>query len=133
MRMEEEGSPTPPKDASDIPVENRISEAWMDFSDKSSEEGRKGLVGYRKAVPRASARYALNPGLFELETEPSGFTQHSGPHTPGAEAYASPPGISARHASLASDSSDDTPFIDFDAVEQMTTLPSIEGTPPSAR
>lgn len=127
MRMEEEGSPTPPKEAADVPAGRRVSEAWIDFSDKSSEEGKKGLVGYKRAVPRASARYALNPGLFDLETESSAFTQHRGPHTSaGTEAYVSPPESAARQASLASDSSSGTPFIDYEAVERMTSLPSIE-------
>lgn len=84
MQMEEETSPTPPREAADIPAERRVSEAWLDFSDKSSEAGKKGLVGYKRAVPRASARYALNPGLFDLgaEAESEGFTLYSGERVP---------------------------------------------------
>lgn len=65
MRMEEEGGDTQPKTAKDIPSERRVSEAWIDFSDKSTEETKKGKVAYKKSIPRARARYALNPGLFE--------------------------------------------------------------------
>ena len=76
MRLEEEGTSGQPKTAADIPSDSRISEAWMDFSDKSTEESRKGRVGYRKALPRASARYALNPGLFEdWSTQNTGFQE----------------------------------------------------------
>ena len=130
MRMEEENSPTQPKEASDIPVEQRISATWLDFSDKISEEGRKGLVGYKKAVPRASARYALNPGLFEdWRTDRVDFTQYASPRNNGA--LASPPST-IRQDSLASDDSGDHPWIDFDAVEQMISLPPIEETLPSS-
>lgn len=118
MRMEEEGSPTPPKEAADVPVEKRIAEAWFDFSDQSTEEGRKGLIGYRQAMPRASARYALNPGLFELETEPTGFTQHGGPSF-GPDSSEQAHGSSTQQTSLASDSSAGTPFVDYETVEQM--------------
>lgn len=79
MRMEEEGGETQPKTALDIPSERRVSEAWLDFSDKSTEETKKGKVGFRTAIPRATARYALNPGLFEdwtgPETGSAGFSE----------------------------------------------------------
>lgn len=104
MRLEEEGSPTPPKEASDVPAAQRISEAWLDFSLKRVEGSP--LVGYRKAVPRASARYALNPGLFDLEADSSAFTQFTESEAPGAaDAYASPPHSSARQGSYDSESS----------------------------
>lgn len=125
MRMEEEGSPTPPQEASDIPAERRVSEAWLDFSDKSSEESAKGVVGYKKAVPRARARYALNPGLFDMGTEAHGFRPQSA-GSPRNGGYVSPPQSVPRQESFASDSSGDTPRIDFDAIEKMTSLASIE-------
>lgn len=103
MGKEEEGSPTPPQEASDIPAERRVSEAWLDFSDKSTEETRKGLVGYRRAVPRASARFALNPGLWDIETEGSEFTQYGGPSSQPNDAYASPTQSSTRQGSLLSE------------------------------
>ncbi|KAK5110877.1 hypothetical protein LTR85_000715 [Meristemomyces frigidus] len=65
LHLEETGAEATPRSSSDIPAERRISEAWFDFSDKSTEESSKGRVGYRAAVPRATPRYALNPGLFE--------------------------------------------------------------------
>ncbi|KAF7185281.1 Aspercryptin biosynthesis cluster-specific transcription regulator atnN [Pseudocercospora fuligena] len=71
MRLEEEGSDAPTT-SSDIPAERRISEAWLDFSDKSLPAGR-GRIGYKRAVPRAAARYALNPGLFDWRTDEPGF------------------------------------------------------------
>ncbi|KAK5174928.1 uncharacterized protein LTR77_000064 [Saxophila tyrrhenica] len=79
MRMEEEGLEAQPKTSADIPSESRISEAWIDFSDKSTEDSGKGRVAYKKAIPRASARYALNPGLFEdWQTHDPGFSGPSG-------------------------------------------------------
>lgn len=132
MRMEEEGSPTPPQGASDIPAERRVSEAWLDFSDKRTEESRKGVVGYKKAVPRARARYALNPGLFDMGTAAHGFRPRSA-ESPRNERYLSPPQSVPRQESFASDSSGDTPWIDFDAVERMTNLGSIEEAMPIGR
>ncbi len=78
MRMEEEGADGQPKTSADIPSESRVSEVWVDFSDNSTEESRKGRVGYKKSLPRASARYALNPGLFEdWQTQDTGFAEDS--------------------------------------------------------
>ena len=71
MRVEEEGAATAttdsgmPAKSSDIPVDHRVSEAWLDFSDKELDSPGQARVGYKKAIPRATARYALNPGLFE--------------------------------------------------------------------
>ena len=132
MRMEEEESPTPPRNASDIPEGSRVSEAWLDFADKSDKDGSEGLVGYRKAMPRARPRYALNPGLFNLGQDSPEFTQLGARRTPGTSAYASPPSTAAPQPTLASDASSETPFIDFDVIEQMTSLPSIEDTPLTA-
>ena len=90
MRLEEEGAETQPTQASDIPSDRRISEAWLDFSDHSTEESQKGKVAYKRAVPRASARYALNPGLFEdWNTNDTGFDESSG--TPSSQASGSAP------------------------------------------
>ncbi|KXT06176.1 hypothetical protein AC578_1412 [Pseudocercospora eumusae] len=72
MRLEEEEGSDTPTTSSDIPAERRISEAWLDFSDKSLPAGR-GRIGYKRAVPRAAARYALNPGLFDWRTDEPGF------------------------------------------------------------
>ena len=67
MHLEEDGTERP-LTASDIPSERRISEAWLDFATgplNSDRSARTPRVGYKKAIPRASARYTLNPGLFE--------------------------------------------------------------------
>lgn len=126
MKMEEDGAPTPPKQAADIAVGQRVSEAWIDFSDKSSEESRKGQVGYKKAVPRASARYALNPGLFDLDTRSSEFTQLAATRLSSVEAYTSPPQSLDLQGTLPSDDSFDTPFMDFDEIEAMRAFASGE-------
>lgn len=71
IHLEEEGSGKPPTQPSDIPAERRVSEAWLDFKEKTGDadaDGKRPKIGYRRAVPRASARYALNPGLFEWRT-----------------------------------------------------------------
>lgn len=117
MRMEEEACPTVPRRASDVLADKRVSEAWLDFSDKSMEEGRKGLVGYKRALPRARARYALNPALFALEAEPSGFTYHRGPRTPGPSDYATPAQSSATQASLGAERPEEGLLNDFDSSE----------------
>jgi hypothetical protein len=74
MRMEEDGSGSQPKHSEDIPSDSRVSAAWLDFSDTSTEESRKGKIAYKKALPRATPRYALNPGLFDdWQTQETGF------------------------------------------------------------
>lgn len=74
LKLEEEGVEGVTTKMSDIPGDVRISEAWLDFTDKSDERvGGRPKIGYKKAVPRASARYALNPGLFEWRTDEPGF------------------------------------------------------------
>lgn len=74
MKLEEEGIEGVATKMSDIPSDVRISEAWLDFTDNSGERvGSRPKVGYKRAVPRASARYALNPGLFEWRTDEPGF------------------------------------------------------------
>ena len=68
LRLEEEGAESPIKMSSDVAADNRVSESWLDFSDKSTAESARGRVKYKKAVPRAKPRSALNPGLFEQRT-----------------------------------------------------------------
>ena len=68
LHLEEDGAETVPRAASDIPAERRVSEAWLDFSDKSDEQPARGKVAYKMPVPRATPRFALNPGLFESRT-----------------------------------------------------------------
>ena len=62
------------KSSSDVPADSRVMESWLDFSDKSTEESARGRVVYKKAVPRAKPRSALNPGLFERQTGESIYT-----------------------------------------------------------
>lgn len=138
MRLEEEGTEMQPKQASDIPAAQRVSEAWLDFSDKSTEQTQKGKVGYKRAVPRATARYALNPGLFEnWSTDDAGFGQYTdSTSSAGSMSGASVtqyPMATANSAAVAAAMPDeliDPTWIDFDAVEQMTDLPTITETPP---
>jgi hypothetical protein len=128
MRMEEEGSETQVKTSADIPAEHRISEAWLDFSDKSTEETQKGKVAYKRAVPRASARYALNPGLFEdWNTSEPGFIPYLKKKTDrtGSDASSVP--------SLAGVNTIDTvepAWIDYEQNGVTNNLPSIQETPP---
>jgi hypothetical protein len=65
LRLEEEGAQSPPQTSADVPADSRVSEAWFDFSDKSSEEAARGRIAYKKAVSRQTPRFALNPGLFD--------------------------------------------------------------------
>jgi hypothetical protein len=126
--MEEEGSETQVKTSADIPAEHRISEAWLDFSDKSTEETQKGKVAYKRAVPRASARYALNPGLFEdWNTSEPGFIPYLKKKTDrtGSDASSVP--------SLAGVNTIDTvepAWIDYEQNGVTNNLPSIQETPP---
>jgi hypothetical protein len=129
MRMEEEGGETQPKTSSDIPAERRISEAWFDFSDKSTEETQRGKVAYKKAVPRASARYALNPGLFEnwnTSTEP-GFV-------PALKTKADRAGSNASSVpSIAGVNTldvVDTGWVDYERQTIASDVPFIQETPP---
>lgn len=128
MRMEEEGSEKQVKTASDIPPEQRIQEAWLDFSDKSTEETQKGKVAYKKAVPRASARYALNPGLFEdWNTKEPGFmpysTAKSGRTGSDASSVPSLAGVNTLESS-------ERAWIDYEPQDAASNLPSIFETPP---
>ena len=129
MRMEEEGGETQPKTSSDIPAERRISEAWFDFSDKSTEETQKGKVAYKKAVPRASARYALNPGLFEnwnTSTEP-GFVPalKTNADRTGSNASSVPSIAGVNTLDVV-----DTGFVDYEHQSMANNVPFIHETPP---
>jgi hypothetical protein len=75
LRLEEEsGVESPPMTSSDIPAERRISEHWLDFAHPEGP-GKPSVAFKRAAVPRATPRYALNPGLFESrDTDELGFT-----------------------------------------------------------
>ena len=126
MRMEEEGSEKQVKTSSDIPAEQRISEAWFDFSDKSTEETQKGKVAYKKAVPRASARYALNPGLFEdWSTSEPGFVPYLKTSRQGSDTSSVP-----SLAGVNTLDSAERAWIDYEPFEGTNNLPSILETPP---
>ena len=136
MRLEEEGAETQPRRSSDIPAERRISEAWIDFSDKSTEQTQKGKVAYKKSVPRASARYALNPGLFEdWNTSETGFEDvevrsvRSGSMVSGYGGF-SPESSIAFSVARPDEDLEAPTWIDFEGIERMTNLPSIRETPP---
>ena len=139
MRLEEEGAETQPRESSDIPAERRVSEAWLDFSDQSTELPQKGKVGYKRAVPRASARYALNPGLFEdWNTRDTGFGEYTesasvrtGGSTPAAE-HSFSTDDNAATAAMRPEELTAPGWIDFEAVEQMTDLPTTTETPPES-
>lgn len=66
MRLEEEGTETQVKTSADIPVERRISGAWLDFSQDPKASSSSPRVGYKKAISRAEPRYTLNPGLVRI-------------------------------------------------------------------
>jgi len=68
LRLEEDGADSPVKQSSDVPLNSRVTESWLDFSDKSSADSARGRVMYKKAIPRVTPRSALNPGLFEGQT-----------------------------------------------------------------
>lgn len=128
LHLEETGAEIVPKKSSDIPAESRVSEAWFDFSDKSSEQSRRGKVAYRSAVPRATPRYALNPGLFENRrmdeqifpdvveagTVPAGSSSAPLPDMQREEDR--PVAGAILHQAVT------PPWIDFDAIENMTSL-----------
>ena len=66
MNLEEERSSSPPLVAGDISAEDRVSEAWFDFS-KFAASGDNGSIGrlmYKRINAHHSPREALNPGLF---------------------------------------------------------------------
>lgn len=66
MHLEEDKSGTPPLKASDISVEDRVSNAWFDFSEATSGGGGNttGRLMYQRMNIQHSPRAALNPGLF---------------------------------------------------------------------
>ncbi|KAK3673122.1 hypothetical protein LTR78_006962 [Recurvomyces mirabilis] len=67
IRIEEDGPGTPPKTAADIPVEDRVSSAWFDFSDKSTAEAARGTIAYVKTGSQAKTVMAPHTGVFEQE------------------------------------------------------------------
>ena len=71
MRLEEQGHGSPPLAAGDIRSENRVTEAWIDFSvpalDSGDSDGRKGRVMYKRTQSDHMLRQELNPGLFAGE------------------------------------------------------------------
>jgi hypothetical protein len=69
MNLEEERSSSPPLVAGDISAEDRISEAWFDFSKfAASGDGSTGRLMYKRVNTHHSPREALNPGLFAAAT-----------------------------------------------------------------
>jgi hypothetical protein len=70
MKLEEERSSSPPLVAGDISAENRVSEAWFDFSKfAASGDGSTGRLMYKRMSTHHSPREALNPGLFTVDSE----------------------------------------------------------------
>lgn len=68
MKLEEERSSSPPLVAGDISAEDRISEAWFDFSKfAASGDGSTGRLMYKRMSADHSPREALNPGLFTTD------------------------------------------------------------------
>ncbi|KAM0722282.1 hypothetical protein Q7P37_001723 [Cladosporium fusiforme] len=61
MQLEEETGTSPPLEAGDIKAADRVSEAWVDFSESSDGVGR---LKYKRIAPQHNPRAALNPGLF---------------------------------------------------------------------
>ncbi|KAK5698463.1 hypothetical protein LTR17_023638 [Elasticomyces elasticus] len=114
----EEGADSPVMKSADIPLNSRVSESWLDFSDKSTEASARGRVMYKKAVPRAIPRSALNPGLFDrLASDEPIFTGM-------VEAGTMPVGI-APQQSLGRSGAIEHKWSDFDA-DWQTTLPGLE-------
>ena len=69
MKLEEERSSSPPLVAGDISAENRVSEAWFDFSKfAASGDGSTGRLMYKRMSTHHSPREALNPGLFTVDS-----------------------------------------------------------------
>jgi hypothetical protein len=65
MKLEEERSNSPPLVAGDISAEDRISEAYFDFSKfTASGDGSTGRIMYKRMNTHHTPREALNPGLF---------------------------------------------------------------------
>lgn len=64
MELEEESVDLRPTQSSDIPAERRL-EAWLDLSDIATDETHEPRIAFKRALPRAEARSALNPGLFQ--------------------------------------------------------------------
>lgn len=71
MHLEEEKSGTPPLKASDISAEDRVSNAWFDFSEATSSGGGNttGRLMYQRMNIQHSPRASLNPGLFAGNVE----------------------------------------------------------------
>ena len=70
MNLEEERSSSPPLVAGDISAEDRISEAWFDFSKfAASGDGSTGRLMYKRLNTQHSPREALNPGLFITDAQ----------------------------------------------------------------
>jgi hypothetical protein len=75
MKLEEERSSSPPLVAGDISAEDRVREAWFDFSKvTASGDGSTGRLMYKRMNTHHSPREALNPGLFT----PDPCEQHAG-------------------------------------------------------
>ena len=75
MKLEEERSSSPPLVAGDISAEDRVREAWFDFSKfTASGDGSTGRLMYKRMNTHHSPREALNPGLFN----PDPCEKHAG-------------------------------------------------------
>ncbi|KAK0913879.1 hypothetical protein LTR91_011977 [Friedmanniomyces endolithicus] len=96
LRLEEDGADSPVKQSSDVPLNSRVTESWLDFSDKSSADSARGRVMYKKAIPRVTPRSALNPGLFEGQT-----SEESGVFTGMADAGVLPTDLELEEGSSA--------------------------------
>lgn len=70
MNLEEERSSSPPLVAGDISANDRVSEAWFDFSKfAASGDGSTGRLMYKRMATNHSPREALNPGLFVADAQ----------------------------------------------------------------
>jgi len=121
LGIEEADADATPMVASDIPADHRISEAWLDFSEKSFELAGRGRIAYRRAVPRASPRPSLNPDLFErgksAETIFTGIAE-AGTLPSAGRRTAVPPTLPSGEGSSGGTASEDSPpWIDFDATD----------------
>ncbi|KAK1820240.1 hypothetical protein LTR12_005391 [Friedmanniomyces endolithicus] len=95
LRLEEDGADSPVKH-SDVPLNSRVTESWLDFSDKSSADSARGRVMYKKAIPRVTPRSTLNPGLFDGQT-----SEEFGAFTGLADAGVVPTGLDLEEGSSA--------------------------------
>lgn len=137
MRLEETSVSGQVNLASDNFAERRASEAWSDLSSISNETTGKSTAGYKKAIPRATARFALNPGLFEdWNPEASVLQNHIDPAFVATESLADDFQFTFANdnsAALAATLPDDfipPTWIDFDGLQHLTDLPIIQETPP---